>query len=211
MTTATALLTFERPPRGYNGAEPLAFAHVPLPERNAAWKDALARVEGGDGRFAVNAFDFVYRVKARNADLFLVAEVDGAYTERVAALRPQIERLERLERHGEALDDDEVRRLYLGDGAAPGLRTIATRPSTRDELRLLAVLLTQGPAGSAELANALALPANVIPRLVRALGPALHDVKTAAGTSWDIRDKALAPVLFVLRAKMGLDPLERLP
>lgn len=211
MTTATALLTFERPAAGRDGTTPVTLADVPLPERNEAWKETLARIEGDDGRFAVNAFDFVYRVKARDADLFLVPKVDETYAERAAALRAQIERLERLERNGKALDDDEGRRLYLGDAAAPGLRTIAMRASTRDELRLLAVLLTQGPAESGDLAAALALPANLVPRLARALGPVLETVVTAAGTKWSIRDEALTPVLFVLRATMGLDPLERLP
>lgn len=207
--TAALQFAYDAPPGSDDRF--LKIAWLPLGERNNAWPEALASVDD-EQSYPVPLFEYLYRVRPRNADLFLPADKPSdPFRNRLGALRQQAEDLERLERFGERPGDTVDTDLYLGDAGWPGLRTLALRPTTRDEIRLLAALLTRGPQTDDELAADLKVQANLVPRLAKALGRSMRQVERDGRKVRLLEDDALGSVLFVLRAKMGLNPLEALP
>jgi hypothetical protein len=157
----------------------------------------------------IDVFAYFFLKSAKNLDFVLPRR--GGGNDEFDNLREtwaeKIRALERFERTGEALPAGTVEASrYLG------IREIISRPSARDELRALTVLLTSGPSTLAEISDDLGLN---YPLGQRALAAYEHEavgvVERRRGEIFTIVKDYLPLVVFCLREKMGIDLLPAEP
>ena len=157
----------------------------------------------------MDVFAYAFLKSAKNLDLVLPRRADGhddygnvrkTWAETIAAL-------ERFERTGKPLPGGDVEaRRYLA------MRKIISRPSARDELRALAVLLTNGPSTLAEISGDLGLSYTLGQRTLAAYeDDDVAVVEHRPGGFFSIQKEALPLAVFCLREIMGIDLLSALP
>lgn len=153
----------------------------------------------------IDAFAYAFLKSAKNFDFVLPRP--AAPGDDFAAIHAQwsktISDLEAFEREGRAMPRDSVSPArYLA------LREIVSRPSARDELRALVVLLTSGPSTMEEISEDLGLNYTLGQRTLAAYeSPAAAVVERRSGSIFAIGKVALPLVVFCLREKMGLNLL----
>ncbi len=156
----------------------------------------------------IDVFAYAFLKSAKNLDFLLprrkggdddFGNVSKAWAETITAL-------ECLERTGEPLPSG----IPVTADAYLAIREIISRPSARDELRALVVLLTSGPSTLAEISGDLGLNYTLGQRTLAAyerVGALEHRPENV----FSIAKNALPLVVFCLREKMGIDLLPSLP
>ncbi len=157
----------------------------------------------------IDAFAYAFLKSAKNLDFVLPRRTGGDddFKRIRTSWDATIDALERFERRGETLPDDTVEPArYLG------IREIVTRPSARDELRALTVLLTSGPSTLEEISSDLGLNHTLGQRTLAAYEQApVAVIERRPGETFSIVADALPLVVFCLRETMGIDLLPAIP
>jgi hypothetical protein len=159
----------------------------------------------------IDVFAYAFLKSAKNLDFVLPRRKaekgeNDDYGNASETWAKTIEALEHFERTGRSLPKGTVEASrYLA------IREIISRPSARDELRALAILLTSGPSTSAEISNDLGLNYTLGQRTLAAYeDPDVGVVERRSGGKFSIVKSSLPLVVFCLREKMGIDLLPAL-
>jgi hypothetical protein len=190
---------FRRRPNGFQPLKRFLGALVSMPAPGKRAEPLVCRMDVFAYAFLKSGknLDFILpRRKGGNDDF---GNVSKAWIETIGAL-------ERFERTGEPLPSGHA---VTGESYL-AVREIISRPSARDELRTLAVLLTSGPSALAEIGEDLGLNYSLGQRTVAAY-EGVGILERRAGEVFSIHKDALPLVVFCLREKMGIDLLPTLP
>lgn len=155
----------------------------------------------------IDVFAYAFLKSAKNLDFVLPRRAGANADDEFARVRDSwaatIIALEQFERMGTSLPKGTVEaQRYLG------LRRIVSRPSARDELRALVVLLTSGPSTLAEISGDLGLNYTLGQRTLAAYeSEGVAVIERRSGEVFSIVKDSLPLVVFCLREKMGVDLL----
>lgn len=190
---------FRRRPNGFLPLKRFIGALVSMPATGQRAEPLVCRMD---------AFAYAFLKSAKNLDFMLPrpnpAQDDFGHVGKTWA--ETITALERFERTGEPLPSG----LAVTGAEYLAIREIISRPSARDELRALTVLLTSGPSTLKEISGDLGLNHTLGQRTLAAY-EGVGVLERRPGEVFSIRKGALPLVVFCLREKMGIDLLPALP
>ena len=149
-----------------------------------------------------NVFSYSFLVGAKNYDLILPEDPNNLYRSQEKAFSEALSQINQFEQSAKPLPRQLNTEHYLT------ARKLLTRPSAREERRILCELLISGRSTAAELAEELSIWPDLIERTL----PFLQQMKLIENEddNYLINSENLAFIYFLLRATMGLCALETL-
>ena len=147
-----------------------------------------------------NAFAYSFLVGAKNFDLLLPESTDNPFRKELPSFMETIDHLATFEQKGEEFPNSLKLEEHLE------ARALLTRPSARDERRVLAELLISGPSTAKQLSDELDLWSDLTDRVLDSLG-SIRLVCQNKNNDFMLCKDRLPSTYFLLRATLGLEPL----
>lgn len=176
---------FRRTPSGFADLKKLPSALANYPE-----KKCLCHF---------NAFSYSFLVGAKNYDLQIPEQRDNLFRQSLPGFLRTLELLGEFEQTGRNFPSTLDKNQHLQ------ARSLLTRPSARDERRILAELLISGPSTIEQLTEELDLWPDLTDRILKALGTL--NLVSRDDQVMSLNPDLLAVSYFLLRATFGLEPL----
>lgn len=158
----------------------------------------------------INACTYAYLKGAKNLDLTLPERRNGdaeGISKTLEDWQAAVIALQEFERSGEPLPQrfEALRPIYLK------ARPILSRPSARDERRVLTSLLLNGPSTPAQLEGELGMSHHLMVRVIQPFQEAgVIERNTHADAGYRVTGQSLPVALFGLREAAGIEILRAL-